>query len=103
MSDMTLEQIKKEVHKLDPKCEVNSHAYKAAVCLLASLQVGPNAKKVAEFTGYHLTTVRDFAGNLRDSGVWKKGKIHCEWFDKKSGSTAFWLDVAVAQGLVQRA
>ena len=101
--ELTLAKIKKAVRKLDPDCKPESEAFKAAVCLLASLQVGPNAKKIAEFTKYRERTVRNFAGHLRDSGVWRNGKVRCEWFDERHGGVAFWLDVAVATGMVRRA
>ena len=98
---MNLQEIQHEVRRMDPK--VSGESFKAAVVLLAALVVGPSAPQVSAFTGYPIGLCREFSARLRESGVWKDGKTHCEWFDDKCGGTAFWLDVAVAQGFVERA
>jgi len=97
---LTLQQITEEVRRMDPHC--TGDAYKAAVCLFSSLVVGPDSKKLIEFTGYPSKLVRGFSSNLRASGVWSNGLVHADWFNKDSGGVAFWCDVAVAQGLMRR-
>jgi hypothetical protein len=34
--------------------------------------------------------------------VWEKGRVCGDWDDEKTGSIAFWLDVTVALGWVER-
>lgn len=98
---MNLEEIKQEVSRMDPN--LNGEGFQAAVVLLSGLQVGADAKKVAKFTGYAPDLVEAFSLRLHRSGVWTNGKTACEWFDKDNGGIAFWMDVCVAQGLMQRA
>ena len=99
---MKLEEIKGEVKRLDPKLKVTDEAFFVATVLLAALQVGAERKKVAEFLGVTEKRIAKYAKNLEKSGVWKDGKTSCEWFDKECSGVAFWLDVAVAEGLVER-
>ena len=99
---MNVEEIRKEVKRMDQNLNEEDTSFKAAVVLFSALEVGPSAPKVAEFTGYPLTLCQEFSARLRESGVWKDGKTHCEWFDEKYGEIAFWMDVCVAQGLVER-
>lgn len=98
--------IKKEVHKLDSKIKEEDLAFKSAVILLSSLQVGPSADKVARYTRYSRDFVRKRARRLKKSEVWirrgHKSDIVCNWFEKKHGSIAFWLDVLVAEGMVAK-
>ena len=99
---MKIDKIRAEVKKMDPNLDARTFAFKAAVCLLSALQVGPDVDKVAEFTGFPRKTVNEFAERLIEGGVWKDGKTCCEWFEKDNGGIAFWMDVCVAQGLMQR-
>lgn len=98
----SISEIVREVKRLDPSLDRNSPSFKAAVCLLAALQVGAITGNVATFTGYSTKVVRKFSGRLRESGIWVRGKTRSEWFDKKTGIAAFWADVAVALGLLSR-
>ena len=99
---MKIEKIRKEVKNMDPNLDARTMAFKAAVCLLSGLQVGTNPSAIAEFTGFPLKTVQGFAEHLVKSGVWNDGKTYCNWFDEEHGGIAFWCDVAVAQGYLQR-
>ncbi len=99
---VTIDTIRKEVARLDPKLDVESDGYKAAVVLLSSLQVGPNIKRTAKFAQYPRAKVARFSRNLRKSGVWRGGKLYVEWFEEKNGGIAFWMDVCVAEGLMAR-
>jgi hypothetical protein len=48
-------------------------------------------------------SVAEFAERLRADGVWTPdGRTACEWADEH-GLLAFWMDVWVAQGLLERA
>ena len=94
---------KKVLKELDPNLSSDSEAFKAGLILLAALDVGTSVGAIRGATELPLTTVRLACRNLRSSGVFKGGKIYCEWDDEKSGGIAFWMDVAVANGLIQRA
>lgn len=90
------------VKKLDPKIKEDDSAFKAAMVLVASAQVGPNTDKVARRAKLPRALVRKYGKRLRHQGIWRGRKIACEWFDKTSGGTAFWCDVCVAEGLMNR-
>jgi len=101
MTKVTLKRIKDEVRKVT-KCDVEADdSFKAAVCLLAALQVGANADFVAKFTGYPRGLVREFGHRLRENGIWKNGKTCADWFGK-DGGVSFCLDVNVARGFMRR-
>ena len=99
---MTLNEIKAEVKKMDPQLDRRTKAFKAAVCLLSALQVGADSEAVSKFTGYPRKLVDAFTERLISGGVWREGKTCCEWFEEDNGGIAFWLDVCVAQGLMDR-
>lgn len=98
----TLKQVKAEVKKLDPQLSENDTSFTTAVILISGLVIGANADKVARFTGYRRSEVRDRATRLRENGVWQRGKTCCEWFEKETGGIAFWMDVMVADGLMAK-
>ncbi|KKK66826.1 hypothetical protein LCGC14_2960160, partial [marine sediment metagenome] len=92
------------VHRLDPKLSKEEDGFKCAVVLMtAALATGPNIVKVSKFCGYPRTLVRRFATNLRASRIWGHKYVRpSDWSDKKAGGVAFWLDVAVGLGFVER-
>jgi len=94
--------IEKEVVKLDPKVKRSSESFFVACILLSALQVGANSKKVAKFLEVKENRVKTYAKNLKESGIWKNGKTHCDWFDEKDGGIAFWCDVLVGEGKLKR-
>lgn len=100
---MTLEETKELLREMDENLEEGSVGWDAALCLLASLEVGPFPDKVADFTELPLETVNEFAERLQANGVWKDGMIHAAWDDPEAGAIAFWCDVGVATGLIERA
>lgn len=102
----TMEQIKEAVHELDPALtDESDETYRVAVLMLAASQIGTaDDLALARFTNEHAEWVAQIGQRLRSSGVWTEdGGTACEWFEPESGGIAFWLDVAVAQGLVERA
>lgn len=100
-SVLELQKIQKEVARLDPSIKENSATFKTAVMLLSALQVGANEEKVMAFTGFSKSFVTSRARRLRKSGIWDGDKTACEWFGE-DGGIAFWADVCVAEGLLQR-
>ena len=101
-NEVTREMLADEIKNLDPALSPDDPAYHAAMVLLASLTVGPNVRNVAAFTGYPLREVAAFGQRLRNSAVWVGHKIACEWFEEDRGVLAFWCDVNVALGFMER-
>jgi hypothetical protein len=100
MAKITLKRLKEEVKKVTGSVE-DDDGFKAGVCLLAALQVGAAPDKIAKFTGYPRSLVREFGRNLRANGVWKDGGTHADWFGE-NGGISFCCDVNVARGFMAR-
>lgn len=99
---ITLPYIRKEVSKLTGINDEKDPGFVAGVLLISSLQTGPNIKRLSKYTKYSRKDISEYARRCRTNGIWKGGKVCCNWFDKESGSTEFVLDVCVAQGLMNR-
>jgi len=100
---MNIEEIKKTVTEMDPALDPTDQCYAAAVVLLASVQVGTSVERVRQLTGYSRQVIRDFAKRLRENGVWKGKEVCGDWRDEKTEGVAFWCDVCVAVGWINRA
>lgn len=98
---LTLQDFEKEVQQLDPSQKPEEPSFKTAVLLLSALQVGANAERLSKFTGYPRTFVSERVRRCRENGIFKGGKVACEWFDE-NGGIALWCDVLVAEGLLAR-
>jgi hypothetical protein len=100
---MTCEEIENVILEMDPGLNRDDEAFKAQVVLLASADQGTTAiKKLVKFTGVPYRLVAKFSNNLRKGGVWRGGKIHCDWFNEEHGGIAFTMDSMVAVGLLER-
>lgn len=99
---MTLTEIHDTVTELDPDLDPTDPTYHVAALLLASATVGTDPFTLAAFTGEHIEWVMQIAVRLRASGVWEDDGVACNWWDEESGGLEFWLDVLVAQGLMER-
>ena len=100
---MTFEQIKKSVSDSDPKCKEGMDEFDAAVLLISALHVGNSLRALSKFTGIPKSKISPIKQRLAANKVWlANGKTYCEWFDKENGGTAFWMDVAVALGMMTR-
>lgn len=97
----TLTFIKQEVRRMDKDLTETESAFRTAVIMLAALSVGQNINKLAAFTKLPKEFVRERAAALRANGIWQNGKTNAEWFEE-NGGIAFWMDVACAEGLLQR-
>jgi hypothetical protein len=96
-------RVKQEIRRLDSEVKPGDLAWKVAAILLSSLAVGPNADRIARFASLPYRFVREVARRLRANGVWE-GRLLCvDWFEEKSGGVAFWLDVNVGLGYMERA
>lgn len=99
---LTIKKIKDEVRRLTKDKDEDGEGFRASVILLSSVNVGPNVKKIAKFTGYPRSFVWKIGKNLRDNGVWRGNKVAAgEWFEK-GGGVAFICDSLVAVGMLQR-
>lgn len=100
---MTLDEIKAAIREMDPDLDENEPAFKTATLLLASTQIGHDQWKLAKFCRLPRSYVRERAENFKANGIWRNGKIIAgNWFDEEEGGIAFWLDVTVGDGLLQR-
>lgn len=98
---MTLDEAKKALTEIDGE-DWSPDQWDAGLILLTGLEVGPNADKVAAFTGIPRSKCREIGGRLRENGVWSGRKIRAEWFDEETGGVAFLCDVNVALGMLKR-
>lgn len=95
---ITLERIEKEMRYMDPKLSETDPTFEAGVILMASWVVGPNIKRISDFTLYTREVVAEYSKNFREGGLWRGGKIlHSEPYD----GVQFWLDVSVGLGHVR--
>ena len=98
----TLNVIKEEVRRLDPKLRSDELGFQAAVILMAAALVkGPNTEPLASFTGYPTGVVADISKRMHEAGLWENGTVKTDhWFDGDKWTVGFWADTLVAEGLV---
>lgn len=101
MEETKIETIIEEVKRLDPKLKQDDEGFLIATILLSGLVVGANSEAISKFLGISLDKVEKYEKNLVKNKIWVKGKTQCEWFDK-DGTIALWMDVAVAQGYMEK-
>lgn len=100
---MTRKKIMRIVRSMDKKIDVTSEEFWIACILLDAALLGANSKLIAKDLELPLKFVESYETRLRESKTWVGSKTHCEWLDKENGGIAFWCDVLVAQGLIQKA
>ncbi len=76
--------------------------FDAALIMLAAIHVGQTYKAIEELTGLDRITIKRVRDRLERNKIWRHGKTFCDWFDKEGGGTAFWMDVCVAIGMMER-
>lgn len=92
------------VRKLDPKLAAADQEFSVAMVLLAAARVGPREVDLMKELDWPSSKIRPIARHLRLGGVFDRGKVHHSgWFDKETGSIAFWCDVAIGMGYLRRA
>jgi len=76
------------------------------VFLACSGIVGPNPDEIHRFiggrAGFSRRQARNWGRRLRQQKIWDGRKIAANWLDKKTGGSAFWLDLAVMDGYLER-
>ncbi len=75
----------------------------AAVILLGAAlgTFKQNVEDIIAKSGFNRDHVRAVVKNAKINGIWKKGKTFADWQDE-NGTIAFWCDVAVCMGWLQR-
>jgi len=91
------------LRELDPNLSPDDEAYQAAEIMLGGLTVQFDTPKLAMLTGYPTEFIERIKHNLSRAKILKDGKIHSNWLDKEEGAIIFWIDLAVATGLMERA
>jgi hypothetical protein len=99
---ITLEFIKQEVRKLDPRLLESEKEFDIAVVLLSLAPKHLNRKRVCEFTKYPMSFIDEVFDKLIANKVIENGRLSVEWFKKEGGVIAFWLDVCVVMGWIAR-
>jgi hypothetical protein len=85
---------------MDPQLDAASDTFRTAVLLLSLALVG--VTKVRSFTGYTGAFVNGRIARLRQNGILERGgAINANWFND-GGGFDFWMDVCVAEGLMER-
>jgi hypothetical protein len=101
----TLAELKGYVRELalDP-IEEDDEDFAAALVLVAALYLGSrDLEGLSRLTEIPLPLIEQFAGRLRANGVWTAdGITSAAWLSDDGGNLAFWMDVWVATGMMER-
>lgn len=76
--------------------------YRGASVLVASVVLGPNERIIGRTLGYEPAFLAEVGNRLRQNGLWVGDMVNYRWSDPKSCRLEFFLDVAVAIGVVAR-
>ncbi len=98
---MNLAAIKESVKEMDPQLNTECDDFKVAVILLSILEVGPNESKLYQFTGYPFPKICIYLARLKKNGIIDDKYLYINWGDK-DGAVAFWCDVLVATGKLEK-
>lgn len=98
----TFNEIEDIVSSLDPNLEKGSDSFKTAVLLWSAAIVGSTHSALKEFTNYSDNFIEERRQRLEKAGVFKDGVVYANWTDEEEGFIEFWLDVSVAEGLLEK-
>ena len=99
----SLADVQQRVRILDPAAEPSSSRFRAAIVLLAAVELGQNVDRLSRFTRLERPFVAKCARRLVDNGVWQGGNTVAAWtWDLQAGRREFWNDVGVAEGKLCR-
>lgn len=103
MTEYSFEEVRETIKELDPKLDETDDSFSTATLLLSSALIGTDEDALRKFTGLSSEFIQPRAERLRESGIWEpEGMVYCDWEDEVSGNVSFWLDVCIAEGLVER-
>src|SRR6185437_11437091 len=94
---------------MDKNAEIDGPSGYAAAMLICSAKRALRGMKIdvaaiIRRTGVPSAHGLRIAERLRKSRIWWRGALHHSgWHDPQTGGIAFWMDVAVGTGLMQRA
>ena len=93
-----------DIKNMDSSLSENDESFKIAFVLLLAANYGlKDLPRIKRVSGYDTLFLAKTVTDMRNTGLWKNGKlVHSGWLDKKSGGMAFWLDVAVVRGWLER-
>ena len=102
MTDLTYSDVQAKIHRMDPNLSEDDEVFDVACLLLSSTIVGPNKRRLRSFTGLSREFIDRTGHLLRRNGVWRAGKVYGDWDDEDTGGIAFWTDVCIGAGLMER-
>jgi hypothetical protein len=92
------------VRRLDANLALTSHDAYCAAMLICSSKCGAKMRQILTRTKVPKLAAKKIERRLRDNGVWRGEKVfHSGWDDKETGGIAFWMDVCVGTGMMNRA
>lgn len=95
----TLDQVRAEIHKLDPSLKPGHRYYDTALFMVAAFKgVGQSDVALAKFTGLSRGYLIRRIKNLRQEGVWCNGQFNHRWYEDDGGRLEFMLDIKAAEG-----
>ena len=102
----SLEEIKTLIKEQDANLRSKDKEFHYAVIMLSSaLNRLKTTEELHDFTRFQLRECYNCVENLKKNGLGWQGKrfMHSGWDDEESGGIAFWLDVSIAMGYIERA
>lgn len=101
----TVHELELMICRMDKSLRKTEHRKtRQAAVILMGAALGTLRQDVTDIqakTGYKQDWIREVVTNIRNSHIWRRGKTHCDWFEK-DGAVAFLCDVAVACGWLLR-
>jgi hypothetical protein len=104
MSEITLEFIRKTILEIDPSLE-SCAAFNTALVLLSAVTLGPYTARLSLFTRLPVSFIETIRQRMMSAELWTEEEVCCDhWYpsDQAFYTTAFFVDVLVAEGLVIR-
>jgi len=107
MKPVDLQFVKHILSEIDPSLDGSqqNEAYNAALTVFSAIVCGPDPRGLAAFTGLPIEVVATIRERMIRAELWTELDVNCDhWFVAEDvvSSTAFWVDVLVAEGLLVR-
>ena len=96
----TVTDVKRELRRIDKN--LRGDEFDAGIVLLSATVVGPDREKLRVFTRLPDKTLDRIVTRCNRQGIFKGGRVSCDWMDKEGGGIAFACDIAVAVGYLNR-
>jgi len=100
---MRVEKVKQIIREMDENLSESDESFSGALVLISIIEVGHRIKDIVNFSSLDRKFVADFIRNLRANKffTWNNKICHSGWFDE-GGGVAFWMDVSIGLGYIQR-